>query len=161
MEYQDILLVLSGGFVGLFSNIFIELFRRRAVNREAYLALRSEIEANIESAENAEMSTYLWSDNIYKANLNHLKLFKPKIKEVVKFYYKIENYKYRYLLYVELIQKYNNIGNEHNKRKTDNTVWFDVELQNELKFTRDQINNENNVLLNLAKEISILGKELI
>lgn len=163
MEYRDFLLILAGGIIGLFSNLIIEIFRKKSDNKEAYIAVKAEMLANIESAKRAEMSTYLWSDNVYKANLNHLRLFKKKIKDVVQFYFKIENYKYRYLLYIELLEKLNNLQNEK-VLKFGNYPAIGEEgniLLKDIKFTTQQVANESNTLMSLANEIANLGESIL
>lgn len=140
-DYYDIILVLVGGAIGLFSSLTIEYFRNRTVNRNSYEAIKGEIESNIESAELAVLSEHLWSNIIYKANLNKLHNFDNKIKDVVKFYYKIENYKYRYNLYLEIQSKL-------------------IDKPEDLTLKQNSA-DESNVLLSLASEISKLGNEII
>lgn len=163
MEYRDFLLIIAGGIIGLFSNLVIEIYRKKSDDKEAFIAVKAEMQANIESAHRAEMSTYLWSDNVYKANLNHLKLFKNRIKDVVQFYFKIENYKYRYLLYIELLEKLNNLHSERVSKYGIYPAFGDEAnlLLQDIKFTKQQVTNENNALLSLAKEIAKLGETIL
>jgi len=138
---HDVLLVLAGGIIGLFSNLLIEIYRNKIADNNAFDAIRGEIESNIESATGGALTVYLWSNDVYKANLNRLRPFKSNISKVVKFYFKIENYKDIYLQYLEIMAEL----------KKDNTN----------KALQNNANSESRVLSLLTKEIETIGTEIL
>jgi hypothetical protein len=170
IEYiRDFLLILAGGVIGLFSNLVIEIYRNRSANKDAYEAIKAEIESNIESAHRAELSERLWSNSVYKANLNRLKNFKINIKKVVKFYFKIENYKDRYLQLVQITDDLKKTQSnyflisrtEGTSAATEKKSAELPTLREEIGMLKSQVKTEMSVLLLLAKEIEELGKEII
>ncbi len=170
MDTKDLIFTILAFIAGLATNLITEMYRNLKANKDAYVAINAEIESNIESAKKGVLSDRLWSNNVYIANLHRLRKFRHNIKKVVQFYFKIENYKDRYLQYVGIIAKLQKAMDSHSVEESTEHINMINQNQNvsalpkiekDIEILKSQAVAEKEVLKLLASEIQELGGEII
>lgn len=131
-----------GGIIGFLSSLGVYFFTSRRVESRVRASILGEIRANLESATNADQSSLLWVDDVYKANLDKLGCFSPTlVQKIVRFYAKVAQYRDR------ITRQYK----EHLEQE---------ELNRQKGIQGDRGIFQGTVLM-LAKEIETLGKEIL
>lgn len=139
---QNLIFAVVGGAMTFLATIGIDAIRTRRNEKKVRASILGEIRSNVESAKNADYSSLLWVDDVYKANLDKLGCFSSSgLQKVVRFYAKVAQYRDR------ITRQYK----EHLERE---------ERNRQQGIQGDRGIFEGTVLM-LAKEIETLGNEIL